>query len=145
MTSPMMTTPVMPIGLRSSARQAPCRTQEIPLGQAIDETELQRVEGVPDDSYQALAGRYGYGAHEVLALDLETNREAPSVARACTPVGSEPELRAPRRLPFAALPLNCEKLAGARAIRTEAKADRRLCVCPIRAATRYRESHPRGV
>jgi glycerol-3-phosphate dehydrogenase len=50
------------------ARDAPCRTQEIPLGQAIDEQELPRVEGVPESSYQPLAARYGHAAHDVLAL-----------------------------------------------------------------------------
>jgi glycerol-3-phosphate dehydrogenase len=50
------------------ARDAPCRTHEIPLGQAISAEELPRVEGVPGASYQALASRYGHAAHEVLAL-----------------------------------------------------------------------------
>ncbi len=50
------------------ARDAPCRTHEIPLGQAIAVEELPRVEGVPASSYAALAGRYGYAAREVLAL-----------------------------------------------------------------------------
>jgi glycerol-3-phosphate dehydrogenase len=50
------------------ARDAPCRTHEIPLGQAIDADELARVEGVPDASYEALAARYGHAAHDVLAL-----------------------------------------------------------------------------
>jgi glycerol-3-phosphate dehydrogenase len=50
------------------ARDAPCRTQEIPLGQAIDADELQRVEGVPEPSYAALAARYGYAAGEVLEI-----------------------------------------------------------------------------
>lgn len=53
------------------AREAPCRTHEIPLGQAIDADELPRVEGVPAGSYDALAGRYGYAAHDVLALAVE--------------------------------------------------------------------------
>jgi glycerol-3-phosphate dehydrogenase len=53
------------------ARDAPCRTHEIPLGQAIDVEELPRVEGVPAESYQALASRYGYAAHQVLALAAE--------------------------------------------------------------------------
>jgi len=53
------------------AREAPCRTQEIPLGQAIDVEELPHVEGVPAESYQALASRYGYAAHQVLALAAE--------------------------------------------------------------------------
>ena len=50
------------------ARDAPCRTHEIPLGQAIDVQELERVEGVPEGSYEALASRYGYAARDVLAL-----------------------------------------------------------------------------
>ena len=50
------------------SRDAPCRTHEIPLGQAIAVEDLPRVEGVPGESYAALAGRYGYAAREVLAL-----------------------------------------------------------------------------
>ena len=50
------------------AREAPCRTHEIPLGQAVAAGDLQRVEGVPEESYAALAARYGYAAHDVLAL-----------------------------------------------------------------------------
>jgi glycerol-3-phosphate dehydrogenase len=50
------------------ARDAPCRTHEIPLGQAIEVQELPRVEGVPEESYAALASRYGHAAHDVLAL-----------------------------------------------------------------------------
>jgi glycerol-3-phosphate dehydrogenase len=50
------------------ARDAPCRTHEIPLGQAVAVDELPRVDGVPEDSYLALASRYGYAAREVLAL-----------------------------------------------------------------------------
>jgi glycerol-3-phosphate dehydrogenase len=46
----------------------PCRTHEIPLGQAIAVQELPRVEGVPEESYAALASRYGHAAHDVLAL-----------------------------------------------------------------------------
>ncbi len=49
-------------------REAPCRTQEIPLGQPIDPAALPRVEGVPDDAYAALAARYGHAAEQVLAL-----------------------------------------------------------------------------
>ncbi|HTB70438.1 MAG TPA: glycerol-3-phosphate dehydrogenase/oxidase [Solirubrobacteraceae bacterium] len=50
------------------ARDAPCRTHEIPLGQAIAVEQLPRVEGVPERSYEQLAARYGHAAHEVLAL-----------------------------------------------------------------------------
>ncbi len=61
------------------ARDAPCRTQEIPLGQAIKVDELPRVEGVPAESYHALAFRYGHGAHEVLALAAERGELAQAV------------------------------------------------------------------
>ncbi len=50
------------------AREAPCRTAEIPLGQAVAVGELPSVEGVSEQARVALASRYGYGAHEVLAL-----------------------------------------------------------------------------
>jgi glycerol-3-phosphate dehydrogenase len=53
------------------AREAPCHTHEIPLGQAIAVEELPAVEGVPEESYAALAARYGYAAHQVLALAAE--------------------------------------------------------------------------
>ena len=53
------------------ARDAPCRTHEIPLGQAIAVEELPRVEGVPEGSYEPLALRYGHSAHDVLALAAE--------------------------------------------------------------------------
>ncbi len=53
------------------ARDAPCRTAEIPLGQAVAVEELPLVDGVAESSRAALAARYGYGAHEVLALIAE--------------------------------------------------------------------------
>lgn len=53
------------------AREAPCRTHEIPLGLPVAAGELERVEGVPEESYAALAARYGYAAREVLALAAE--------------------------------------------------------------------------
>jgi glycerol-3-phosphate dehydrogenase len=66
------------------ARDAPCRTHEIPLGQAIAVEELPRVEGVGvvgPDPYQALASRYGHAAHQVLALAGERGElAAPIVA-----------------------------------------------------------------
>jgi glycerol-3-phosphate dehydrogenase len=52
-------------------RDAPCRTHEIPLGAPVDPAELPRVEGVPEDSYAALARRYGHAARDVLALAAE--------------------------------------------------------------------------
>jgi glycerol-3-phosphate dehydrogenase len=53
------------------ARDAPCRTHEIPLGQAIEAHELPRVEGVREDAYAMLASRYGHSAHAVLAVAAE--------------------------------------------------------------------------
>jgi glycerol-3-phosphate dehydrogenase len=53
------------------AREAACRTHEISLGQTIDPGELPRVASVPEESYAALAGRYGYAAHGVLELAAE--------------------------------------------------------------------------
>ncbi len=49
-------------------RQAPCRTEEIPLGAPVDSGELRRVAGIEDRSYTQLAGRYGYAAERVLEL-----------------------------------------------------------------------------
>jgi glycerol-3-phosphate dehydrogenase len=50
------------------ARDAPCRTHEIPLGAPVDAAELPRTPGVPDASYEALAARYGHSAEQVLEL-----------------------------------------------------------------------------
>ncbi len=63
------------------AREAPCRTHEIPLGQAIAAADLPRVEGVPEESYTALAARYGHAAHQVLALAAESNPAHPELVR----------------------------------------------------------------
>ncbi len=63
------------------ARDAPCRTQEIPLGQAIAAEDLTPLEGVPEQSYAALASRYGHAAHDVLALAAER----PELARPIVP------------------------------------------------------------
>jgi glycerol-3-phosphate dehydrogenase len=75
-------------------REAPCRTHEIPLGQAIAAEDLPRVEGVPDDSYARLAGRYGYAARDVLAVAAERGELAQPV------VPGQPDLLA--ELAFAA-------------------------------------------
>jgi glycerol-3-phosphate dehydrogenase len=53
------------------ARDAPCRTHELPLGLSVEVADLRRVEGVPEPTYEALAGRYGYAAHDVLAVATE--------------------------------------------------------------------------
>lgn len=65
------------------AREAPCRTHEIPLGQAVDPDELPRVEGVPEDSYAPLAARYGYAARDVLALASERGELAQPIVPGC--------------------------------------------------------------
>jgi glycerol-3-phosphate dehydrogenase len=57
--------------IEREARDAPCRTAEIPLGAAVSVEDLPSVAGVSESSRVALAGRYGYGAHEVLALIAE--------------------------------------------------------------------------
>jgi glycerol-3-phosphate dehydrogenase len=70
------------------AREAPCRTHEIPLGQAIAAADLPRVEGVGlagPDPYQALASRYGEAAHQVLALAAESNPAHPELAQPIVP------------------------------------------------------------
>ncbi len=59
------------------ARDAPCRTHEIPLGAPVAVSELPRVDGVPEAALAALAGRYGHAAHDVLAVA----RERPELAR----------------------------------------------------------------
>ena len=54
-----------------SNEDAPCRTHEIPLGLAVAADELPRVEGVPEETYEMLAGRYGHAAHDVLRVAAE--------------------------------------------------------------------------
>jgi glycerol-3-phosphate dehydrogenase len=75
-------------------RDAPCRTQEIPLGQPVDPSSLRRVDGVPERSYEALSSRYGHAAEGVLELAAED----PALARAI--VDGQPDLLA--EVPFAA-------------------------------------------
>jgi len=53
------------------ARDARCRTHEIPLGAPVAVSDLPRVKGVAEPSYAALAGRYGHAAHDVLAIARE--------------------------------------------------------------------------
>ena len=53
------------------ARDAPCRTHEIPLGQQIDPSELARSAELPESAYTALAARYGHEAQAVLAIAAE--------------------------------------------------------------------------
>jgi glycerol-3-phosphate dehydrogenase len=53
------------------ARDAPCRTHQIPLGAPVAVADLPRVDGVDERAYAALAGRYGHAAHDVLAVVRE--------------------------------------------------------------------------
>ena len=78
------------------SRDAPCRTHEIPLGQAIAADELPRVEGVPEGSYQALANRYGHAAHEALALAAERGELAQPVVPGLPDILAEVALAARR-------------------------------------------------
>jgi glycerol-3-phosphate dehydrogenase len=70
------------------ARDAPCRTQEIPLGAAVAADELPVVEGVPPESYAALAARYGHAAYDVLALARDRGELAQPI------IGGLPDLLA---------------------------------------------------
>jgi glycerol-3-phosphate dehydrogenase len=81
------------------ARDAPCRTHEIPLGQAIAVEELPRVEGVGragPDPYQALASRYGYAARDVLALASERGELAQPIVAGLPDLLAEVALAARR-------------------------------------------------
>jgi len=81
------------------ARDAPCRTHEIPLGQAIAVAELPRVEGVGragPDPYQALASRYGHAAREVLALAAERGELAQPIVEGLPDLLAEVALAARR-------------------------------------------------
>jgi len=63
------------------ASEAPCRTDVIPLGQAVDPRTLTRVDGVAPEAYVALAGRYGHIAADVLAIAAQ----APELAEPIVP------------------------------------------------------------
>ena len=84
------------------ARDAPCRTHEIPLGQAISAEELPRVEGVGrvgragPDPYQALASRYGHAAHDVLALAADRGELAQPIVEGLPDLLAEVALAARR-------------------------------------------------
>jgi len=78
------------------SRDAPCHTHEIPLGQAIAAEDLPRVEGVPAESYEALAGRYGYAAHDVLALAAERGELAQPIVAGLPDLLAEVALAARR-------------------------------------------------
>jgi glycerol-3-phosphate dehydrogenase len=76
------------------AREAPCRTHEIPLGQAVAVEELPRVEGVAEEAYTALAGRYGHGAVAVLAVAGERGELTQPIVPGCPDLLAEVALAA---------------------------------------------------
>jgi glycerol-3-phosphate dehydrogenase len=78
------------------ARDAPCRTAEIPLGQAVAVEELPTVEGVSEAARKALAARYGYGAHDVLALAAEREELAQPIVSGLPDLMAEVALAARR-------------------------------------------------
>jgi glycerol-3-phosphate dehydrogenase len=78
------------------ARDAPCRTSEIPLGQAIDPDALPRVDGVDPAAYAALAGRYGYAARDVLAIAAEQPQLAAPIVSGSPDLLAEAALAARR-------------------------------------------------
>jgi len=76
------------------AREAACRTHEIPLGQAISPEELPRLEGVAPDAYEALAGRYGHAAFQVLEIAAERGELAQPIVPGCPDLLAEVVLAA---------------------------------------------------
>ncbi|HEX3041381.1 MAG TPA: glycerol-3-phosphate dehydrogenase/oxidase [Solirubrobacterales bacterium] len=62
-------------------REAPCHTDEIPLGMAARPEDLEAPEGVGADALEQLAFRYGHAARKVLAIA----RENPKLARPIVP------------------------------------------------------------
>jgi glycerol-3-phosphate dehydrogenase len=57
-------------------REAPCRTDEIPLGQPATDDDLLPVEGIGEDTHALFAHRYGHAAREVLELAASDERLA---------------------------------------------------------------------
>ena len=62
-------------------RDAPCRTEEIQLGEPVDAGELPEAAGVDEDSRAHLAARYGHAAHLVMRLAAAD----PELARPLSP------------------------------------------------------------
>jgi glycerol-3-phosphate dehydrogenase len=113
-------------------RQAPCRTQEIPLGEPVDPGTLPRIEGVQEESYEALAGRYGHDAQKVLQTAAERGELAQPI------VAGLPDLLA--EAPYAALHEQARSVGDVliRRTRLGLLAGRELCsgdgVAPLRVA-----------
>jgi glycerol-3-phosphate dehydrogenase len=78
------------------ARDAPCRTHEVPLGQPVDPASLPRVEPIPDVAYQQLAHRYGHTANDVLAVAAERGELAQPIVEGMPDVLAEAAFAARR-------------------------------------------------
>ena len=78
-------------------RDAPCRTHEIPLGMPVSALDLPRVEGVGEDAFEQLAGRYGYTRARRAGDRRRARRARPAdPARHARPAGRG-DVRAARR------------------------------------------------
>jgi glycerol-3-phosphate dehydrogenase len=112
------------------AREATCRTHEIPLGQAISPDELPRLEGVAEDAYQALASRYGHAAFQVLEIAAERGELAQPIVPDCPDLLAEVALAArneqARSIGDALLRRTRLGLLAARELSTEGEAVRRV-------------------
>jgi glycerol-3-phosphate dehydrogenase len=62
-------------------REAPCRTNEIPLGEPVEADALPNAAGVDEDSRRHLARRYGHAARLVMSLAAA----APELGRRISP------------------------------------------------------------
>ena len=62
-------------------REAPCHTDEIPLGMEARPEDLEAPDGVGEEALEQLAFRYGHAARKV----LEIAREDPKLARPIVP------------------------------------------------------------
>jgi glycerol-3-phosphate dehydrogenase len=67
--------------VEQGGREAPCHTDEIPLGMGARADDLEAPAGVGEDSLDQLAFRYGHAAQKVLAIA----REDPKLARPIVP------------------------------------------------------------
>jgi glycerol-3-phosphate dehydrogenase len=75
-------------------REAPCRTEDIPIGQPANPDDLPALPGVEADTRAHLAARYGHAAHDVVRLA----GAAPQLTRRLSPdlpdIAAEPAFAA---------------------------------------------------
>jgi glycerol-3-phosphate dehydrogenase len=109
-------------------REAPCRTQDIPLGRPVDPRSLRTLEGVPERSYEALARRYGHAAEQVLQSASARGELAQPI------IGGMPDLLA--EAPFAAVHEQARSVGDVlfRRTRLAVVAARDLDEAPLRVA-----------